>query len=676
LSFALLALAAIAAWSRLALRLVHLALPAAPRLERAAIACVLGAAGLASLSATASRWLVPGTRPALAVAAAFAVLAQLHPALRRTVAAAAGERSSAGDLALHALGALPAIAIALTYHTGDWSAHYWNAAAIERGVLPLRYPSDPALPLTYHYAIDLLAALLGFLLPIDPEWRFDLLSVGFWLCASAIAAGWVRALGSTSRVSALAQALAFALLGGGAAWLVAPWTHNEGEAVLRAAGFDPFWFRAGLFGAFTNLGQEILNFPALHYFFNPPMALGIPLGLAVARCYSEWSQTRDRAAFAAVALGLGSLGLAHVAWLAVLGAAIALDALLAQVARAPAEGASSRAPLRDSALLLASAALVAVAAGGGVELAAGAADPSAFAWLRGLRLSLAELPAYYLASFGVAGLLGTPAALSALTRGGPARLLACIAAVGFATPQLVWYQHSNVDNLKFFCISALALGLLAAPSLGALRRALPGPAGLVGSAVIAAASIATPLLHTALRLRVAPDYVLTLVRHETPPGPRLQPHFDELWPAMMQAAAWLAAELGPRDLLLVASGNPDPLYAASRTGVFVAEPRYAGYPALALPQAWLGARTQWYERARRFEHDALCAAPAPALWILADESALGSDALRALRAAVGRGDLRPVYSADDTRARARVFRACATGDRADATGRSLRGAAQ
>jgi hypothetical protein len=640
---------------------VRAALPSAGALERAALAAVLGAAGLAAACAAAARGLAPGTLPAVAIAAAIAAIAHLHPGLRRAASPARAEAPRGAELALLALGALPALAIALTYHTGDWSAHYWNAAAIERGSLPLRYPSDPALPLPYHYAIDLLAALFGALLPIDPEWRFDLLAVGLWCCASAIAAGWVQAVAAPLRVTALAHALAFALLGGGAAWLLAPWTHNEGEAVLRAAGLDPFWFRAGLFGAFTDLGREILNFPALHYFFNPPMALGIPLGLGAARCYAEWAQKRNRAAFAAAALGLGSLGLAHVAWLAVLGAAIALDALLSLALRegSAAAKAAPRTPIAGTGALLAAAAALALAAGGGAELAARAANPGDFAWLRGLRLGVAELPAYYLGSFGVAGLLGAPAALAALAAGGPARLLACIALIGFATPHSVWYRHSNIDNLKFFCIAAVALGLLASRSIAALQRRLPGAAGRALIAVLAAASVATPLLHTALRLRVAPDYVLTLVRRETEPGPRLQPLFPELWPAPMQAAEWLKANLGPRDLLLAASLSPDPLYAASRTGAFVAEPRYAGYPALAVPAPWLRERERWYTRARGFEVAALCSAPAPALWILVDLAALGAAERAALDAALRSGHLGSAYRVDDERAQLRVYRACA-----------------
>ena len=396
------------------------------------------------------------------------------------------------------------------------------------------------------------------------------------------------------------------------------------------------------------------------------MALGIPLGLGCAILYTEWCRTRRRAALAAAALALGALGLAHVAWLAVLAAAIALHA--AQDAlRGPRAGA---APLRrriaqslapGSAALLAAAALAALAAGGGATLAAGAGDPADFAWLHGLRLRLSELPAYYVASFGIPGLLGAPVAFAALARGGPAGFLARVALVAAALPHLVWYRHSNVDNLKFLCIAGIALGLLASRGLLALRRALPGRAGAAAVAALLAGSVATPLLHTALRLRVAPDYVLTLVRRELPAGPKLQPLFAELWPAPMRAAAWLREQMGPRELLLVAAASPDPLYLESVTGRFVADPRYAGYPALALPETWLRARSAWFERARRFDPDALCAPPVPGLWIYADERAQDAPGRAALAAALRAGLLALEDSEEDARGRVRVYLACPAG---------------
>ncbi len=602
------------------------------------------------------------------MSAALALLAHALPFLRGSagVGATGSVAPRVSELAALLAGSAPVALIALCYHTGDWSAHYWNSAAIAGGALPLAYPSDPALPLPYHYAIDLLAAVSGALLPIDPEWRFDALIWLCWLCASALAAWLVRLLTPQGRLRALGLALGLALLGGGAAWLVAPWTHNEGEALLRASGLEPFWFRAGLFGAFTDLGHEIVNFPALHYFFNPPMALGIPIGLGFAILYTEWCRARRPAALAAAALALASLGLAQVAWLAVLAAAVALHAALDALRGEGSRDASlwqriAQSVAPGSALLLLAAALAAFAAGGAASLAAGAADPADFAWLRGLRLRVSELPAYYLASFGIPGLLAAPVAVVALGRGGPAGFLACVALVAAALPHVVWYRHSNVDNLKFFCIAGVAFGLLASRGLLALRRALPGRAGAVAVAALLAGSVATPLLHTALRLRVAPDYVLTLVRREVPAGPKLQPLFAELWPAPMRAAAWLREQMGPRELLLVVAASPDPLYVQSVTGRSLADPGYAGYPALALPEAWLRARSAWFERARRFEPAALCAAPAAGLWIYADERAQDAAARAALAAAERAGLLALAHREADARASVRVYRACPSG---------------
>ncbi len=487
-----------------------------------------------------------------------------------------------------------------------------------------------------------------------------------WLAASALATSLVQRLCGLPRVPALALAQAFALLGGGAAWLVAPWTHNEGEPALAAAGLAPFWFRAGLFGAFTDLGSEVVNFPPLHYFFNPPMALGIPLGLGVALLYTELCRTRRSAPLCAAALGLGSLGLAHVAWLALLASAIALHAALDLLRVARPAGRSLRDRLAEtsapaSAALLAAAGIAAVAAGGAAELAARSADPAEFAWLRGLRLGFAELPAYYLATLGVPGLLGLPVALRALGRGGGEGFLATAALVALALPHLVWYRHSNIDNLKFFCIASLLLGLFAARGLLQLAERLGKPARRWLAAVAIAGSVATPLLHAGLRLRVAPDYVLSVVRGSVPRGPRIQPLFGELWPAPMRAAVWLRDRMGPRDLLLVAGARPDPLYLQSRTGRFVADARYGGYPALALPAAWLAAREEWLGRARRFEPRALCEPPAQGLWIYADERAQSTAARRALAAAEAAGLLALAHAGDDPSARVRVYRACPAG---------------
>jgi hypothetical protein len=636
--------------------------------EQISLAYALAMAGLTSTTVIFARQIGVGYHAAslyslvLGLASCTAFMLGARPLARKTTRRHLGST----DLTwwgLLLIGNLPAITIALVYHTGDWSVHYWNAAAIQNDLLPLAYPTYPDLEVPYHYAIDLLAATWGRLVPIDLEWIFDGLTLAAWNACAILGARVVLEIQEMARSRALGYALAFSLLGGGLMWLMFPMADNVGAKIMESAGFPVALFKAGIWGHFTVMGGEIVNFPALHYFFNPPIAAGLPIGLAAIHLYAEWVRHRQRRHFFATLGCLGALANANVALFFVVGFAIGCVPLLGVgVSPSAGNGKAHSAVLRGPLLGTLGIGLGALGlgfaqggffAGWGESLTA----PSVKLF-SGLHVELAKRPLYYAASFGVPGLLGIGGAALVVRRRRPLEMLmVLVAAVGIAVPHVVWYSPTGIDNLKFLTIAALALGFLAAPTAEWIRGRLPLRVWRVALGLLVSTSVITPLLHVTARALVAPDYVLALQTGALNVRPGIQPLFRELWPAEFAAMRWLRNRMGERDLLLLLPEDDQVPYILALGGRFGAQTGYyAGYPHVVLPPSLWRSRRAWLVRARALEREALC--EPEGLWVYAREGRLTGAARAKLRSAAARELLRPAYQSDEVGGRHLVFEAC------------------
>lgn len=633
-----------------------------PWIERLALTWAVASGALIATTLIAARFVTPGFfgpgTLSMLLGWGCGVAAIRGAKLRPEPPASPG---SSRLIAILALGSAPIIAIAVTNFSGDWSAHYWNAAAIQNGVLPLAYPTDPDLEIPYHYAIDLLAAVLWRAIPIDREWIFDSLSIVAWLTSALLGARLVLDIRPLRRERALGFVLGFALLGGGLLWLVAPLAENAAARSIARAGMDAWLFTAGAWGPPPRVAGAFVNFPTLHYFFNMPVAAGLPLGLAGIAMYGRFALSRERAHGAAATLCLGALSIAHIAFFGVICAAIGVTALVAAVANRIVPGSEGRGRWLGSLAVGAGVLALGVLQGGIFAWPQGIVGSDRMVWLQGLQIDTLGLPLYYAATFGVPGALGVVGAVFAIRRGNlVAEVLTFTALLGVVLPLVVWYTVAPIDNLKFLTLAAIALGILAAAGFEDLRDLLPQALGRAALPIVMATSMATPLLHVVARMQSAPDYVLA-VRGRTSVGEiRVQPLFAERWPGAANAARWLRENMTPSDrVILLPSGDREAGVALALAGRFSAEARYDGYPGIAIAPDDVERRKARVARVKALDPSALCESPPLLLYVR--QGRMRGTGLLELQAAEARSQIRVVYASDEVGGRHVIYRACPNG---------------
>jgi hypothetical protein len=620
-------------------------------IEQGALAFALGAAGLCSTMVLSARWLGVKTDASGWISLALAVAA-CAALLRRPVAdtppACDRPAMGRGELAAWALANAPVALLAIVGFVGDWPVHYWNATAIQNGALPLPYPSYPDFEVPYHYAVDLVAAVVGRAVPVHPEWIFDGLTLAAWNTCLILAARWIRDTIGVTPTRALAYALLGVFVGGGAMWLVFPWADNVGVHLLEAAGYPVALFKVGVWGHFTTVGGQIVNFPMIHYLFNPPVSVGLPIGLAFLHVYVRFQSERRRSLGVAAAALLGTLSIAHVALFVALGLSIGFHALLRL--RKP------RDVVETAGVALAALAL-GIALGGFFAAFFSDLDVPLVVWFGAPSLDAIARAIYYVGTFGVPGALGAVGAVTLLRRSDSrGSLLAVVAAVSFAVPHVVWYVTAPVDNLKFFTVTALALGLLAPLALERVRGRLAPPTARVVIAVLAAGCVATPVVHVAAKVATAPDYLESLAAGRLRPWPGVQPVSADSWSTERQVAGWLRRAMGAQDLLLVIPRDPREVRVLSYTGRFSASPHHPGYVGVSLHNTRYLPRREWFHRAETLDPEALC--EQPGLWVYALEGALDQKTRARLHRTALRGGLALEHTAIGTDGRHLVYRAC------------------
>jgi hypothetical protein len=164
-----------------------------------------------------------------------------HPALMRR-------------LGIAALATLPIVAptiLANFYDEAYFNGHDAIIAHLQNGVYPPRYLYEPSLPLRYHYAFDLAAAIVTGLLRLRLDQAIDLLTLALWPCMFLL----LWRLGEH--------------VGGRRAGLFVALT------VCFAAGW-PVLTLFGPCGLCARNGLRI-NPPFILYYFQHPWSLGVPI---------------------------------------------------------------------------------------------------------------------------------------------------------------------------------------------------------------------------------------------------------------------------------------------------------------------------------------------------------------------------------------------------------------
>jgi lysylphosphatidylglycerol synthetase-like protein (DUF2156 family) len=172
----------------------------------------------------------------------YSGLAAKHPDWRR-------------KLGITALATLPIIlpTMLLNFHDEtDFNGHFAIIAHLQNGTYPPRYLYEPTLPLRYHYAFDLAGAMVTGLLRVRVDHAIDLLTLALWPCMFLLL--WRVGDHLSDKRAGLFVALSVCFAGG---WPEFAWARS-------ACGFC------------TVDGLRI-NPPFIHYFFQHPWSIGVPI---------------------------------------------------------------------------------------------------------------------------------------------------------------------------------------------------------------------------------------------------------------------------------------------------------------------------------------------------------------------------------------------------------------
>jgi hypothetical protein len=171
---------------------------------------------------------------------------------------------SRGDIALCLVGliAVAPCALLFDYHDKTFSlyGHFYFTNNMLNGAYPPRDPVFPDQVLSYHYGIDLIAAMIAAVLRIGAPWTFSLLVLILWPCTILLAVALARACGLREWSHRAAFMMAFA---GGLPWLA---------TFSGASGTD------ALEGRYKS-GEIWISPPLVNYFFQHPWTIGLPLML-------------------------------------------------------------------------------------------------------------------------------------------------------------------------------------------------------------------------------------------------------------------------------------------------------------------------------------------------------------------------------------------------------------
>jgi hypothetical protein len=171
---------------------------------------------------------------------------------------------------------LPIVLLTIFLNYSDEAYHHAIIAHLQNGIYPPRYLYEPSLPLRYHYAFDLAGAIITGLLRLRLDHAIDLLTIALWPCMFLLL--WRIGEHVRGRRAGLPVALAVCFAGG---W---PLLVQTGAPCGTCAA-------KGLW----------INPPFIHYFFQHPWGIGVPIFCLVVLQRAALPRLRNRP------LGLGAL---------------------------------------------------------------------------------------------------------------------------------------------------------------------------------------------------------------------------------------------------------------------------------------------------------------------------------------------------------------------------------
>ena len=331
--------------------------------------------------------------------------------------------------------------ILLNFHDeANFNGHHAIIAHLQNGTYPPRYLYEPSLPLRYHYAFDLAAAIVTGLLRVRLDHAVDLLTLALWPCM-------------------------FLLL-----WRVGEHVGGKGVglfvalAVCFSGGWPALaWARSGC--GFCTVNGLRINHAFVHYFFQHPWSIGVPLFCLV---------VLQRAALLRVgnqALGLGAL-ICSLSLLSLSEAVLFVTAVVAlgltEAWRLARSGERSAATiLLGTGISLLTAKLIGGFFVSGPFPPAGGVFDTGF-YVRdfaGPNAVLGQIQ-WNLASFGALAVVGSIGLLRARHE---KVFLTVLAVLGLAIANLLRYKYTW-DIVKFGTVSFIALAIGAGVALSYLAR--------------------------------------------------------------------------------------------------------------------------------------------------------------------------------------------------------------
>ncbi len=169
------------------------------------------------------------------------------------------------------------------------NGHHAIIAHLQNGTYPPRYLYEPSLPLRYHYAFDLAGAIVTGLLRVRLDHAVDLLTLALWPCMFLLLWRVGEHVGGSR--AGLFVALAVCFSGG---WPLLAWSGSP-------------------CGLCTVNGLRI-NPPFIHYFFQHPWSIGVPIFCLVVLQHAALPRVGNRAlGLVALVCSLSLLSLSQVA---------------------------------------------------------------------------------------------------------------------------------------------------------------------------------------------------------------------------------------------------------------------------------------------------------------------------------------------------------------------------
>jgi hypothetical protein len=433
-------------------------------------------------------------------------------------------------LGIAALATLPIILPTILANFSDeanFNGHHAIIAHLQNGTYPPRYLYEPSLPLRYHYGFDLAGAIVTGLLRVRLDHAVDLLTIALWPCMFLLL--WRVGEHVGGRRAGLLVALAVCFSGG---W--------------------PLIARLGPPCGLCTINGLRINPPFVHYFFQHPWSLGVPIFCLVVLQRAALSRIGNQMlGLAALVCSLSLLSLAHSVLFVTCAVALGLT-----------EGwrlLRSRDRSAGAVLLSLGAALVCARLTGGFFVSgpfppAGGIFETGF-YLRDYGSSDAVLGQlqWNLASFGTLLILGVVGLLRARRE---SFFLAILTALTLVIVNLLRYKFSW-DIVKFATVGFIALAIGAGVALSDLA----GWAHTLGRRLIYGVLIVTLAGQGLLY-----PFVL-LVASYNPEGrlafsmQMIRPYFSQTYPVNRddaQAVSFLRSHMGPSEIVYRAEEKSEP----------------------------------------------------------------------------------------------------------------------